>query len=72
LLVRIDARYFRPTEVDLLVGDASKAKARLGWTAKTTFEETVAEMAYEDVTSLKVGAVADLRIAMRWARAAPD
>ena len=55
LLVRIDPRYFRPTEVDLLVGDASKAKARLGWTAKTTFEETVAEMAYEDVRSLKVG-----------------
>ena len=37
-LVAIDPQYFRPTEVDLLLGDPSKAKAKLGWEAKTTFE----------------------------------
>ena len=37
-LVRIDPRYFRPTEVDLLIGDASKAKQKLGWTPTTTFD----------------------------------
>jgi len=53
VLVRIDPRYFRPTEVDLLVGDASKAKARLGWTPTTTLEEMIAEMVREDIASLK-------------------
>jgi GDPmannose 4,6-dehydratase len=72
VLVRIDPRYFRPTEVDRLVGDASKAKARLGWTAKTTFEEMVAEMVHEDVASLKAGAVADLRLGHAMTRATSD
>ena len=44
VLVEIDPRYFRPTEVDLLVGDPSKAKQLLGWEAKIEFEELVAEM----------------------------
>ena len=44
VLVKIDPRYFRPTEVDLLVGDSSKAKERLGWEAKVTLEELVEEM----------------------------
>lgn len=47
-LVRIDPRYFRPTEVDLLIGDASKARARLGWTPKTTFRGLVTKMVRAD------------------------
>lgn len=47
-IVRVDPRYFRPAEVDSLLGDASKARERLGWTAKTSFEELVAEMVRED------------------------
>ena len=47
-LVRIDRRYFRPTEVDLLIGDASKARAKLGWAPKTTFAELVKEMVAAD------------------------
>ncbi|UDL88466.1 GDP-mannose 4,6-dehydratase [Mesorhizobium sp. PAMC28654] len=48
-LVRIDPRYFRPTEVDLLLGDASKAKARLGWTHTVGFTDLVAEMVQADL-----------------------
>ena len=48
-LVRIDPRYFRPTEVETLLGDATKAKVKLGWTPKTTFHELVAEMVQEDL-----------------------
>ena len=48
-LVRIDPRYFRPTEVETLLGDATKAKVKLGWTPKTTFHELVAEMVREDL-----------------------
>lgn len=44
ILVRIDPRYFRPTEVDLLIGDPSKAKKLLDWEAKIGFEELVREM----------------------------
>ncbi|HEY1243335.1 MAG TPA: GDP-mannose 4,6-dehydratase [Hyphomicrobiaceae bacterium] len=51
-LVRIDPRYFRPTEVDALVGDPSKARARLGWTHKTTFAELVAEMVASDLETI--------------------
>ena len=47
-VVAIDPRYLRPSEVDTLLGDASKARAKLGWTPKTTFQELVAEMAKED------------------------
>jgi GDPmannose 4,6-dehydratase len=47
-LVCIDPRYFRPTEVDELLGDASKAHAKLGWRHKTTFGELVAEMVEAD------------------------
>ena len=47
-LVRIDSRYFRPTEVDLLLGDASKARRVLGWRHKVTFPELVAEMVRSD------------------------
>ena len=44
VLVEIDPRYFRPTEVDHLVGDASKAKEKLGWEAKISLEQLVSEM----------------------------
>ena len=44
VLVEIDPRYFRPTEVDLLIGDPSKAKDKLGWEAKIELEELVSEM----------------------------
>ncbi len=49
VLVRIDPRYFRPTEVDLLIGDPAKAKATLGWQHKTTFKELVSEMVRSDI-----------------------
>jgi GDPmannose 4,6-dehydratase len=49
VLVEVDPRYFRPTEVDLLLGDASKAKRELGWEATTPFEEMISEMVRSDV-----------------------
>ncbi len=48
-LVRIDPRYFRPTEVEQLLGDAGKAHKALGWSHKTTFKELVAEMVAADL-----------------------
>ncbi|HUO68474.1 MAG TPA: GDP-mannose 4,6-dehydratase, partial [Gammaproteobacteria bacterium] len=48
-LVRIDPRYFRPTEVDTLLGDASKARRELGWRAEIDFEQLVREMVDSDV-----------------------
>ena len=50
-VVRVDPRYFRPTEVETLLGDPSKAKARLGWEPKTSFKELVVEMVREDLKS---------------------
>jgi len=48
-IVRIDPRYFRPTEVETLLGDASKARVKLGWTPRVGFEELVAEMVDSDL-----------------------
>jgi GDPmannose 4,6-dehydratase len=48
-IVAVDPRYFRPTEVQTLLGDPTKAKERLGWSPKITFEELVAEMVREDM-----------------------
>ncbi len=48
-IVAVDPRYFRPTEVETLLGDASKAKAKLGWVPKISFRELVAEMVREDL-----------------------
>lgn len=48
-LVRIDPAYFRPTEVDLLIGDPSKAKAKLGWSHTTPFRDLVREMVQADL-----------------------
>ena len=50
-IVAVDPRYFRPTEVETLLGDASKARNKLGWTPKITFDELVAEMVREDLKS---------------------
>ena len=47
-IVAVDPRYFRPTEVETLLGDPTKAKEKLGWTPKTTFAELVQEMVRED------------------------
>lgn len=51
IIVRVDPRYFRPTEVETLLGDASKAREKLGWIPKTSFRELVAEMVREDLKS---------------------
>ncbi len=48
-IVKIDPRYFRPTEVDSLLGDATRAREKLGWRPKTSFEQLVREMVAEDV-----------------------
>ncbi len=50
-IVQVDPRYFRPTEVETLLGDPTKAKQKLGWTPKVTFDELVAEMVREDLKS---------------------
>ena len=52
-VVRVDPRYFRPTEVETLLGDPTKAKQKLGWTPTTTFQQLVGEMAQSDFTSAK-------------------
>lgn len=48
-IIAVDPRYFRPTEVETLLGDASKAKAKLGWTPRISFKELVAEMMQVDL-----------------------
>lgn len=60
-VVRVDPRYFRPTEVDLLVGDATKARTKLGWEPKVSFEELVREMVESDLASFRNGAFIDGR-----------
>ena len=50
-IVRVDPRYFRPTEVETLLGDASKGRKKLGWSPRVSFEELVAEMVREDLKS---------------------
>jgi GDPmannose 4,6-dehydratase len=53
VIVRVDPRYFRPTEVETLLGDPSKAKAKLGWEPQTTLQELVREMVEADYTSAR-------------------
>ncbi|MEZ5917554.1 MAG: GDP-mannose 4,6-dehydratase [Parvularculaceae bacterium] len=48
-LVKIDPRYFRPTEVDLLLGDATKARQELGWKPKVGFKDLVKELVASDL-----------------------
>ena len=52
-VVAVDSRYFRPTEVDLLIGDASKAKNKLGWTPKIQIHELVKDMVSSDISLTK-------------------
>ena len=49
ILVRVDPKYFRPTEVELLLGNPAKAKRVLGWKPKVTFEALVKEMMEHDL-----------------------
>lgn len=56
-IVSVDPIYFRPAEVETLLGDASKARERLGWRTKTTFADLVREMVRED---LRLAECADL------------
>ena len=49
VVVEVDPRYFRPTEVDLLIGDAAKAKAKLGWSPRYTLEALIQEMVASDL-----------------------
>ena len=53
VIVRVDPRYYRPTEVETLLGDPAKAKAKLGWTPKITLAELVKEMVVSDYTAAK-------------------
>ncbi|MEO0368869.1 MAG: GDP-mannose 4,6-dehydratase, partial [Pseudomonadota bacterium] len=53
IIVRVDKRYFRPAEVETLLGDASKAKAELGWVPEISVEEMCAEMVREDLLSAR-------------------
>ncbi|MEJ2199172.1 MAG: GDP-mannose 4,6-dehydratase [Desulfuromonadales bacterium] len=53
VIVRIDPRYFRPAEVETLLGDPTKAKQKLGWAPKVTFEELVSEMVRVDLDKAK-------------------
>jgi GDPmannose 4,6-dehydratase len=60
--VRVDPEYFRPTEVDLLVGNPGKARRRLGWTHTVTLPEPVAEMVAHDLAALRGDAPAESAI----------
>lgn len=53
VLIEVDPRYFRPTEVDLLLGDATKSRTKLGWVPKYTLEMLVSEMIEEDLKEAK-------------------
>jgi GDPmannose 4,6-dehydratase len=55
VLVRIDPRYFRPTEVDLLLGNPTKAKQVLGWATSISFDSLVQEMVQKDIELFKRG-----------------
>jgi len=49
VMVEVDAKYFRPTEVDTLLGDPTRAKQKLGWSPRVSFGDLVAEMVREDL-----------------------
>jgi GDPmannose 4,6-dehydratase len=56
-IVRIDPRYFRPSEVETLLGDPTKAKQKLGWVPEITLEQMIAEMVRSDVDQAKKNAL---------------
>ena len=56
VIVEVDQRYFRPTEVDILIGDASKAQKKLEWEPQYTFEELITDMISSDMDRLKAAA----------------
>jgi GDPmannose 4,6-dehydratase len=53
VVVRIDPRYFRPTEVDLLLGDAGRAREKLGWRPRYTLDQMIAEMVEADLQAAR-------------------
>ena len=53
IVIRVDKRYFRPLEVQKLLGDSSKAKLKLGWQPSITIEQIVSEMVENDINKLK-------------------
>jgi GDPmannose 4,6-dehydratase len=61
VVVRIDPRYFRPAEVETLLGDPTRAKEKLGWTPTTTLEELVAEMVAADKEEARKEAILRLK-----------
>ena len=60
VIVKVDPRYYRPTEVETLLGDPTKAKVKLGWVPKTTLQELVVEMVQADYTAAKRDALVKL------------
>ena len=54
VLVEVDPRYFRPTEVDLLIGDPRKAHEKLGWRHRVSFEELVHDMVSADLAAIRI------------------
>ena len=65
-MVKIDPRYFRPAEVDTLLGDPSRAHAKLGWTPKTSLEEMVKEMIKHDPGGSAQGGLSKAQGLLRW------
>jgi GDPmannose 4,6-dehydratase len=55
-VVAIDPRYFRPTEVDLLIGDPTKARTKLGWSHQSSFDELIREMVFSDLEKVRTDA----------------
>ena len=53
VVLRIDPRYYRPTEVESLLGDSTKARERLGWQPLVVFEELVADMVHDDLAEAR-------------------